>query len=169
MGREVRMVPADWQHPKNSKGEYIPLFKSGCANEQREWDEGLALWLQGLRDDYKGNTESHDQRRDIYGWTAYAGRRPAAEDYMPDWPRERRTHFMMYENTSEGTPLSPAFLTPEELARWLADTGANAFAGETATYEQWLATVSSGWALSLQISRQGLRSGVAAATDDKGE
>jgi len=47
---------------------------------------------------------------------------------------------MMYENTSEGTPISPPFETPEELARWLADNNASAFGGMTATYEQWLAT-----------------------------
>ena len=26
MGREVRKVPGDWQHPKDEKGHYIPLF-----------------------------------------------------------------------------------------------------------------------------------------------
>lgn len=26
MGREVRRVPAEWQHPKDERGRYIPLF-----------------------------------------------------------------------------------------------------------------------------------------------
>ena len=42
---------------------------------------------------------------------------------------------MIYETCSEGSPISPAFETPEELARWLTD---NSFGSMTATYEQWL-------------------------------
>jgi hypothetical protein len=27
MGREVRMVPADWEHPVDATGKYIPLYR----------------------------------------------------------------------------------------------------------------------------------------------
>lgn len=165
MGREVRMVPADWQHPKDEKGRYIPLHGRDCVPEQQDWDAGLALWLQGLRNDYKGGTEPHGERADIYGWKAWTGGRPNAEDYMPNWPREQRTHLMMYEDTSEGTPISPAFATPEELARWLADNGASAFGGSTASYEQWLSVCRGGWAPSMVMDANGLRSGVEAMGD----
>jgi uncharacterized membrane-anchored protein len=80
---------------------------------------------------------------------------------MPDWLASQRTHLMMYETTSEGTPLSPAFATAEELAAWLADNGASAFAGQTATYEQWLATCRSGSAPSMVLDVGGMQSGVA--------
>jgi len=50
---------------------------------------------------------------------------------------------MMYETCTEGTPISPAFATPEELARWLADNEASAFGGMTASYEGWLRTIKS--------------------------
>ena len=53
-----------------------------------------------------------------------------------------------------------AFRTPEELARWLADTGASAFGEMTATYEQWLATCRSGWAPSAVACGGDLVSGV---------
>lgn len=33
--------------------------------------------------------------------------------------------------------MSPAFLTPEELARYLADNKVSSFGSSTATYEQW--------------------------------
>lgn len=161
MGREVRMVPADWQHPKDDEGRYIPLHGRDYETAKREWDEGLALWLQGLRDDHKGGTEPHDARRDIYGWVAWSGECPRPERYMPSWPREQRTHLMMYEDTSEGTPISPAFATPEELARWLADNGASAFGSMTATYEQWLAVARGGWAPSAVIQGGQMQSGVA--------
>jgi hypothetical protein len=68
----------------------------------------------------------------------------------------------MYEDTSEGTPFSPAFATPEELARWLADTGASAFGDMTATYEQWLRTCKSGWAICAVLDGNKMMSGVEA-------
>ena len=55
----------------------------------------------------------------------------------------------MYEDTSEGTPISPVMETPEKLARWLVDNNASAFAGQTATYEHWLAVCKGGWAPSM--------------------
>lgn len=165
MGREVRMVPADWEHPKDQHGTFIPLHEGDCTVAQREWDDGLALWIQGLRDDFDGGTTQHGGRCDIYGWKEWSGGRPAAEDYMPSWPREQRTHLMMYEDTSEGTPISPAFATPEELARCLADNGASSFAKMTATYEQWLAVARGGFAPSMVMDSKGLRSGVEAFVD----
>jgi len=69
---------------------------------------------------------------------------------------------MMYETTSEGTPISPAFATPEELAQWLADNGASSFGSSTASYESWLRVAKGGWAPSAIMDQNGLRSGVEA-------
>ena len=49
----------------------------------------------------------------------------------------------MYEDTSEGTPISPAFETPEELATWLAENKASSFADFTASYDAWLNIIKS--------------------------
>ena len=38
MGREVRMVPSSWKHPKNDEGEYEPIE----ADEMPEWSENQA-------------------------------------------------------------------------------------------------------------------------------
>jgi len=149
MGREVRRVPADWQHPKafnSHRGEtvFVPLndgARRSYADEAEEWQEGLC--------EHYGDGEKWGPIEDEYRqmrYTDYAGQRPSPDDYMPDWPEEQRTHLMMYEDTSEGTPISPAFETPEELARWLADTGASAFAGDPAPYEAWLRIAQGGWA-----------------------
>lgn len=55
--------------------------------------------------------------------------------------------YQVWETTSEGSPISPPFATPEELARWLADHGASSFGSQTATYEEWLAFARGpGWA-----------------------
>ena len=162
MGREIRMVPADWQHPKDDDGRYIPLHDNYNSDAQR-WDEEVAMWAKGMRRDY-GTDGWKPIEAEYAEWPLedWGGKRPRPEDYMPQWKPEERTHLMMYENTSEGTPISPAFSAPEELARWLADNNASAFGGMTATYEQWLATCNSGWAPSAVIDGGVFRSGVAA-------
>ena len=77
--------------------------------------------------------------------------------------------WQMWETTSEGSPISPVFDTPETLARWLADNEASSFGSETATYDQWLSMITDGWApLMVVDSEHGLRSGVEAATDKHG-
>jgi hypothetical protein len=68
--------------------------------------------------------------------------------------------WQMWETTSEGSPISPVFKTPERLARWLADNRASACGAETATYEQWLGMVRGGWAPSMVGGSGGMRSGV---------
>ena len=85
---------------------------------------------------------------------------------MPTWAKDEATHYMMYETCTEGTPISPAFATPEELAHWLADAGASAFGNQTATYEQWLSTIKRGWAPSaVMLPFIGIVSGVAGWSD----
>lgn len=150
MGREVRRLPADWQHPKHEvtdwrTGRTVERYKPLYPGERyaREAAEFLA----------KANAEGLQEAIDWCGC-------PNRADYMPDWPAEQRTHLMMYENTSEGTPISPAFKTPEELARWLTDNNASAFGSSGATYEAWLHIARGGWAPSMVVSAAGIQSGV---------
>jgi hypothetical protein len=143
MGREVRRVPADWQHPKQQVHNYYtgivveqykPLYSGDLYQASvDEWDEECAKWKAGWRPDYCTDPETRAMT-----YEQYSGQRPHKDDYMPDWPAEQRTHLMMYEDTSEGTPISPAFETPEELARWLVDNKAHAFGSNTGSYKYWL-------------------------------
>lgn len=162
MGREVRRVPANWQHPKDEHGNYLALFDGkDYARRVRDWDEGAAKWEEGLRDDFKGGWRAMDGTEEGKTYLAWAGSRPYSQDYMPQWTEAEATHYMMYEDTSEGTPISPAFATPEELARWLADNGASAFGDQTASYEGWLRVARGGFAVSAVYSPQtGFISGV---------
>ena len=86
-------------------------------------------------------------------------------ELMPDWTSEQATHYQMYEDTTEGTPISPVFATPEELATWLVENNASAFAGQTATYDGWLRVAQGGSAPSAVFGSQGLQSGVDGLTD----
>ena len=138
MGREVRRVPASWSHPRDHEGHFIPLHASFPYNEDEI--------QEGLRDGWLNDAPPY------YGCSI-----------MPDWSPAVRTHYQMHETTSEGTPISPIMETPEALARWLADNNASAFAGMGATYEQWLATITRGSAVSAAyLPGKGFISGVAA-------
>lgn len=71
--------------------------------------------------------------------------------------------WQMWETTTEGSPISPVFETPEALARWLADNNASTFGSDTTTYEKWLGFIMGpGWAPSMVADSGGVRSGVEA-------
>lgn len=121
MSREVRRVPPDWEHPKNKKGEHIPLLPRFPYNAN-EIEEGLRDgWL-------KPDEPNH------------------GIECMPDWPEVQRTHYQMYESVSEGTPISPVCESPEALARWLVEHNASACGDQTASYEGWLRVAQGGYA-----------------------
>lgn len=141
MSREVRRVPKDWQHPRGSGGDYVPLFGRSYAADLEEWETNFAQWRRGYRDDWHGGWTPRVGAELNMSFEEWYGERPRAERYMPDWPDVARTHLQMYESTTEGTPISPVMATAEELADWLASNGASAFAFEVATYEQWLSMI----------------------------
>ncbi len=166
MGRKVRRVPKDWVHPvkkvfdpfKRIEVEsYQPMFDRPFAEEMDEWYAEWKAWERGERPDW---CRGDNTNMPYWEWNDGP---PDPFYFRPDWPEESRTHLMMYEECSEGTPISPAFETPEELARWLADNGASSFGSSTATYEQWLRVCKGGYAPSMVISPEhGIQSGVEA-------
>ena len=115
--REPRNVPEGWEHPRSHRDD-----------DPRD-DDGRFIPLFP-RSALSWNDEDPDCNI-------------KEEDVMPDFG-DTATHLMMYERTSEGTPISPAFRTPEELARWLTDNKASVFAGMTMGYEDWLETIGTG-------------------------
>jgi hypothetical protein len=174
MGRQIRMVPNGWQHPKDRKGNYIPLLQGPFSKTLAEWDEEAAAWDRGevldystwpARRTFKPKEKSALECESFKDWD---GERPVESEYMPEFPAGSATMLVMYEDTSEGTPISPAFATPEELARWLADNGASAFSDMTATYDQWLATCKAGWSVGMVLANGRMMSGVEAETELRG-
>lgn len=138
MGREMRKVTPDWQHPYRGMGfggyseanKYIPLFEDYQLDYKNFRDREIDKGLEDAID--------------------YFGGKPFKENYMlPDVPIEERTYYMMYENVTEGTPISPAFETPELLAHWLADSNTSSFGKDTASYKQWLPICKGGYAPSM--------------------
>lgn len=74
--------------------------------------------------------------------------------------------YQMWETVSEGSSISPVFDTPEKLAKWLTDNNTSACGYETATYDQWLATIKAGWAPSMVMEKGKIKSGVEASLKD---
>ena len=90
--------------------------------------------------------------------------RKLQEEWQPIEPPEGEG-YQLWSTTTEGTPMSPVFETPEKLAKWLAETGASSFGSHTQTYEQWLRFIKGpGWAMSAVADNSGIRSGVEAVS-----
>ena len=138
MSRECRRVPANWEHPRDDKGQLTPLFGYNFTQRLAEWDEEAAKWDEGFCSDYHGGWEPKEEKMLGQSYVDWAGDRPKQADYMPEWKEDERTHYQMYETCSEGTPISPVMAAPEELARWLVDNRASSFGAMTASYEAWL-------------------------------
>jgi hypothetical protein len=151
MGREIRMVPPNWQHPPSNGGrggQYKPLFYGAGGRFEKRADEWLAecaKWQAGERPDYA------DDDAPKYYWD-WDGMPPSVEDYMlVGVPDEECTRFMLYESTTEGTPLTPAFATLEEVAEYAAEH-ATTFASFKATKEDWLRMLAPGGLVTTQIA-----------------
>lgn len=124
MGREIRRVPPNWEHPKYfAYGEerYQPMHKWTLKDAQADWDEDRRKFLAG--ECIYASPETVEKYRDCY--EDYAGERPGeceAQYYVP-YKDEEATWYQMYETVSEGTPMSPPFETKEELIDYLVNEG----------------------------------------------
>lgn len=136
MGRELRRVPPDWEHPKDERtGHYRPLYDQDYETAAMQWIEGFRLWERGEHPRQEGNN-----RYERYFWDY---------DHTPErstcrerkWTVEEATHFQVYEDVSEGTPVSPVLPSREAVVEWLIKEG----------YSQSAACgfVESGWAPSM--------------------
>jgi hypothetical protein len=76
--------------------------------------------------------------------------------------------YQIWETVSEGSPVSPVFADPEELARWMVCND-NSVTSNT-TVEQWVEFIRGpGWAPSGVLTSKGYQSGVEAMADMKKE
>lgn len=145
MGREVRRVPLNWQHPQNESGKFIPLLP-GCYDAKKaRYEQGAAWWHAGFYWDYRTNGFAFKDADMTGTYEDWAGPSPECADYMPHWTAQEAIGWQMYEDTTEGTPLSPVMETPEALAHWLVTHKASRWGGETASYEEWMRVIDGGF------------------------
>lgn len=75
--------------------------------------------------------------------------------------------YQLWETTSEGSPLTPVFATPEELARYCSDNRVSSFGAGTESYSTWLKFIKGpAWAPSMVMQGGKIQSGVEAATGE---
>lgn len=94
--------------------------------------------------------------------------RKAEYDAYEAWERVEPTPgegYQIWETVSEGSPITPVFASPEDLALYCSNNRVNAGGGEAISYERWLAFISGpGWAPSFFVGSGGIQSGVSAVT-----
>jgi hypothetical protein len=121
MGREIRRVVPNWEHPKRQMwrpgrgyvDEYQPMYDDAFAPKMREWYGEWEAWERG---DKPADAISES-------YIDYNGPPPDPAYHRPDWKAEDMTWWQVYETVSEGTPVTPPFATPEELIDYLATNG----------------------------------------------
>ncbi|MFP5041640.1 hypothetical protein [Parasediminibacterium sp. JCM 36343] len=122
----LRKVPSNWEHPKNDKGSHIPLLDGSYAEYSKGFDERKEMWNKGFQEDWDivGTKQipryvPKASENEGIAFEEWDGEKRLPEAYRPDWPLGEQTHFQMYEDVTEGTPISPVFEKVEDLASWL--------------------------------------------------
>lgn len=127
MGREIRRVPPNWQHPTKptynyKTGQYeeidVPLFDEPYGPAIADWIRQHELWESGKHPD-----QLDGSCRKFRYYAMWGGNPPQVEGYRPDWTSEEATWWQVYETVSEGTPVTPPFATREELVEYLVQHG----------------------------------------------
>ena len=119
MGREIRRVPENWEHPKDSQGHYIPLYDREYEPTAREYLNDCIAWGNGTHPDLVKHPEY--KKEYPYFWM-YSGGPPNAESYRPRFENDA-TWLQVYETVSEGTPVTPPFSSKQELIDYLVQYG----------------------------------------------
>ena len=122
MGREVRRVPPNWEHPKRDRGNGRGLELQPMFDER--FSEAAANWLKCFDRIRRG--EMTDIERECYphGVCEWAGdEMPPDPAYYRPWDESEATWFQLWETVSEGTPVSPPFPDEDGLIQYLADNG----------------------------------------------
>lgn len=151
MSRECRRVAPGYVHPMERhqyRGQVLrPLFEGkDFAPRYEAWKVAAEKWDAGLVQNWTTYpVESWRPRTPDDGATFEEnyGAKPDPDNFMPNWPAEVATHFMMFETVSEGTPLSPACETPDACARYCADHDVDGFG---VSYAAWLRVCLGGYA-----------------------
>ena len=128
MGREIRRVPPNWEHPKypadhekvrygyRSTDDYMPMYDKPYKEAVAEWMEGLLEWDKGERQ------RIFEEYKQDYEYWEWGGDPPDRNYYRPEFTEEP-TWFQAYETVSEGTPVTPPFATEDELINYLCTYG----------------------------------------------
>jgi hypothetical protein len=117
MGVEIRRVPPGWIHPEDGDGNCIPMHDEDYESAGLQWIKDLMAWERGDHPDRKKADIA--ACRFFWDWVRQP---PDDRACRPKFEAEP-TCYQLYENTSEGTPISEVFATLDELAEYLTARG----------------------------------------------
>lgn len=119
MGREIRRVPENWDHPKNYNGKYKSLLDD-YVGDLKYFKENVDSFIEHMIEVIKkGNVKIYSTEyfssKEVYDYYEEI-KAPDINNYMPngEW-------YQLFQNVSEGYPLSPPFETKQELIEWLTN------------------------------------------------
>ncbi len=120
MGREIRRVPEWWEHPRDERGEYIPLFDRSYDEAVRDYQYAVQLWEEGR---HPAQTEWPDQTAGV-SYDEWESGQPDPRFYRAEsWTEDDATMWVLYEMVTEGTPASPTFESLSRLLQWMLRNG----------------------------------------------
>lgn len=144
MGREIRRVPKNWNHPR--EGNHFQPLNDDYVGVLKYYKESVDRFIEKMTEVIKkGNTEIYDDifssPKSVYEYLNEDSQMnpPDINDYMPEG-----SWYQLYETVSEGTPLSPPFEKKEDLVEWL--TNNKDYWDNTWTKKQAEAMVKAEWA-----------------------
>jgi len=160
MGREIKRVPMDFDWPLHA---IWPGYLLCLCND----DMAHAIRKPGATSEETCEACRHFGR--LAGLAATPGGCPETTIDPP-----AGDGWQLWETVTEGSPVSPVFATPEQLARWLVQPGNDTSITRGTSYAVWLRMIEEGWAMSMVMSNGRLQSGVefigtTPATPGKGE
>jgi hypothetical protein len=132
MGRLLKRVPLDFNHPLNETwtGYVLDIEALKLNTEATQ----LLPDIVGYSENICGSCEeifNNCSSSEIHCLWSEEGLRKLWYHEPPEGDG-----YQLWENTSEGSPQSPVFTTLDELCEW-CEAYATVFADETATKEQW--------------------------------
>ncbi len=141
MGREIRRCPPDWRHPKDAAGHYIPLYDGNYLDACEDWWRRALAWQNRIDPTGMERPELFVNCPYYWDWDTMP---PDQNSYRERaWTPEEATAYQVYENVSEGTPISPVFATKELMREWLIAQGERPEAVD--------AFIEGGWAPSMVV------------------
>lgn len=144
MGRTIRKVPENWEHRKDNYGKYIPMHDRYYMDVFNEWLENHKKWEDGTHEDLVGGRTTKEQYPFYALWSSNA---PDPKYYQHrKYNESELTHIQLYEDTTEGTPISPVFRSDQfdELCQYAADN-CSTFGHQKTTKEAWKKMLSDGF------------------------
>jgi hypothetical protein len=144
MGREVKRVPLDFRWD----GVWPGYLRNICTEE-----------IRGACNLKSGKVDIVCEKCREFGRLAglpMSGNCPDSSIPVPTGPG-----WQLWEDVTEGSPVSPVFATAEELATWLSTPGNDTSSTRGTSYESWLKFLTgTGWAPSMVMTSSGIVSGV---------